>query len=145
MQHEKKPRIKLSGQQEEVLICIALGKSAKEIAEALGISIHTVNLHLRALKEKTGGRGASGLTRYAISNGYIVCLSHPPGKGEADTMTGLIVRTTRNGRVENVEIEYLTSDEFEVFKKEDGGDGWKYTKALCAWIRQNVRSHKEKK
>lgn len=73
MSHRKAAKVcELSKQLEEVLICVALGKSDKEIAEALRISVKTVRMHRTRLADATGKRDTSALTRYAIAHGYIV-------------------------------------------------------------------------
>ena len=61
----------LSERERDVLIHLIRGHSNKEIAEALNISIHTVNSHRRNIIEKTGIKSLSGLTIYAISMNII--------------------------------------------------------------------------
>lgn len=51
----------------DVLTNLAHGKSNKEIAESLNISIHTVVTHRKNISAKTGIRSQSGLAIYAIS------------------------------------------------------------------------------
>ncbi len=61
----------LSMREVDVLKCVALGMSNKEIAEKLFISIHTVITHRKNITAKLDIKSASGLTIYAIMEGYI--------------------------------------------------------------------------
>ena len=61
----------LSQREVEVLRHIALGHLNKEIADALGISINTVLSHRKNITPKLGIRSASGLSVYAMMNGYL--------------------------------------------------------------------------
>ena len=61
----------LSHREVEVLRHIALGHLNKEIADALGISINTVLSHRKNITAKLGIRSASGLSVYAMMNGYL--------------------------------------------------------------------------
>lgn len=61
----------LSQREIEVLRHIALGHLNKEIADALGISINTVLSHRKNITAKLGIRSASGLSVYAMMNGYL--------------------------------------------------------------------------
>lgn len=61
----------LSPREVDVLKCVALGKSNKEIADKLFISIHTVITHRKNITTKLGIKSTSGLTIYAIMEGYI--------------------------------------------------------------------------
>ncbi len=55
----------------EVVKLVALGKTNKEIANELCISIHTVISHRKNITEKLGIKSISGLTVYAILNHFI--------------------------------------------------------------------------
>lgn len=55
----------------DVLTNLAHGKSNKEIADVLNISIHTVVTHRKNISTKTGIRSQSGLAIYAISKKII--------------------------------------------------------------------------
>jgi DNA-binding CsgD family transcriptional regulator len=55
----------------DVVTQVALGKTNKEIADALCISIHTVISHRKNITEKLGIKSISGLTVYAILNNLI--------------------------------------------------------------------------
>ena len=62
---------KLSAREAEVLQLIAEGKTNKETASELGISIKTVEKHRENLMSKLNIHETAGLTRYAIEAGII--------------------------------------------------------------------------
>lgn len=61
----------LSIREKEVLSEIASGKSFKEIADILCISVNTVITHRKNISQKLGIRSVSGLSVYALMNGLI--------------------------------------------------------------------------
>jgi DNA-binding NarL/FixJ family response regulator len=61
----------LSPRQREVLRLIALGRTTKQIAQELGISVKTVETHRAQLMERLSIRDVAGLVRYAILVGLI--------------------------------------------------------------------------
>jgi DNA-binding NarL/FixJ family response regulator len=61
----------LSPRQREILQLIAEGRSTKEIAAHLGLSIKTVETHRTELMERLGIHGVAGLVRYAIRTGIV--------------------------------------------------------------------------
>ena len=61
----------LSPRQREVLRLIAEGRTTKQIAHELGISVKTVETHRAQLMERLGIRDVAGLVRYAILVGLI--------------------------------------------------------------------------
>ena len=61
----------LSPREIEVLSLIAKGKTNKEIATKLNISQTTVITHRKNIIEKLGIKSISGLTIYAVMNGYV--------------------------------------------------------------------------
>jgi DNA-binding NarL/FixJ family response regulator len=61
----------LTTREREVLVAIARGRTNKEIASDLGISIRTVESHREALMKKLGVRGTASLTRVAIDAGLV--------------------------------------------------------------------------
>jgi len=60
---------RLTDREREVLTAVASGKSNKEIAQKLGISIHTVNTHRVHLMEKLDVHDVASLTKIALDLG----------------------------------------------------------------------------
>lgn len=71
MQPTEKTEHELSAREIEVLVLITKGFINKEIADKLNISLTTVISHRKNITEKLGIKSVSGLTIYAIMNGYI--------------------------------------------------------------------------
>ena len=65
------PQVLLSAREIEVLVLITKGLINKEIADKLNISLTTVITHRKNITEKLGIKSVSGLTIYAVMNGYI--------------------------------------------------------------------------
>ena len=61
----------LSAREIEVLVLITKGLINKEIADRLNISLTTVITHRKNITEKLGIKSVSGLTIYAVMNGYV--------------------------------------------------------------------------
>lgn len=61
----------LTGRQREVLQLVAEGKSAKEIAGLLFISVKTVEFHKKNLMEELNLHSTAELVRYAVENGWV--------------------------------------------------------------------------
>ena len=61
----------LTSREREVLKLIAEGKSSKEIATLLFISVSTVNNHRASIMEKLNLNKATDLVKYAIRKGYV--------------------------------------------------------------------------
>jgi len=61
----------LTNREREVLSLIAGGKSNKEIADMLYISVHTVERHRANLMEKLNFKKTADLVKYAIEKGYV--------------------------------------------------------------------------
>jgi len=61
----------LTTREREVLNLIAAGKSNKEIAEHLFISVHTVERHRANIMDKLNLKNTADLVKYAIQKGYI--------------------------------------------------------------------------
>lgn len=61
----------LSAREIEVLVLITKGLINKEIADKLNISLTTVITHRKNITEKLGIKSVSGLTIYAVMNGYV--------------------------------------------------------------------------
>jgi two-component system invasion response regulator UvrY len=63
------PHENLSARESQILSLIGAGKSAKQIASELSISINTVNTHRARILEKMGMRANAELIRYVIEHG----------------------------------------------------------------------------
>ena len=61
----------LSDRERQVLQLVAEGKTTKEIAALLGISVNTAETHRTNLMEKLDIHDTAGLVRYALRNGII--------------------------------------------------------------------------
>ena len=61
----------LSAREVEVLTLIVQGLINKEIADRLNIGLTTVITHRKNIMDKLGIRSVSGLTIYAVMNGYV--------------------------------------------------------------------------
>jgi DNA-binding NarL/FixJ family response regulator len=62
-------RAKLSKREQEVLQLIAEGKSTKEIAATLHVSVKTVETHRKQIMDKLEIHSVAGLTKYAVREG----------------------------------------------------------------------------
>lgn len=67
----ERPRPDLSPRETEVLRLVALGYSAQQIANELGISVSTVETHRTHVSEKLGLHGRAQLVRYALKQGLL--------------------------------------------------------------------------
>lgn len=65
------PEQRLTVREREIVQLIAEGKSNKEVAEALGISIRTAETHRASILRKLDLDSVAGLVRYAIRNKMI--------------------------------------------------------------------------
>lgn len=61
----------LSRRELDVLRLLAMGKTNKEIADSLCISVNTATTHRKNISAKLGIRSVSGLSLYALMNGII--------------------------------------------------------------------------
>jgi DNA-binding NarL/FixJ family response regulator len=61
-------RGQLTSRQREVLRLIALGCSAKDVANQLSISVRTAEFHRAAIMQRLGLHSTAQMTRYAIAN-----------------------------------------------------------------------------
>jgi len=61
----------LTARQREILQLVAEGRSAKEIASILNISLQTVAFHKYQIMNKLGKRTTAELTKYAIQEGLV--------------------------------------------------------------------------
>lgn len=65
-------RTSLTARQIEVLQRIAMGRTTKDIADALNISVKTVETHRAQLMDRLGIYDVAGLVRYAIRMGLVM-------------------------------------------------------------------------
>lgn len=68
---EGKGNYELTKRETAVLVQLAQGKTSKEIADALNVSVHTVISHRKNITHKTGIKSVAGLTVYAMLNNLI--------------------------------------------------------------------------
>jgi len=60
----------LTEREREVIIQIVEGKTYREIASELFVSINTILTHRKNIKSKLGVRSSAGIVREAINQGY---------------------------------------------------------------------------
>ena len=63
--------VKLTKTETEILKCIALGMTTKEIAEKRFSSFHTINTHRKNIFRKLGVNNAHEATKYALRAGLV--------------------------------------------------------------------------
>ncbi len=68
---EDSAREALTGREQTILLELAQGKSNKEVAQKLEISVRTVETHRKNIKRKLGISSTAGLTRYALEHGVL--------------------------------------------------------------------------
>lgn len=61
----------LTNREQTILLMLAQGKSNKEVAGELAISVRTVETHRKNIKAKLGIATTAGLTRYALQHGVL--------------------------------------------------------------------------
>lgn len=61
----------LTEREQTILLQLASGKSNKEVAGVLDISVRTVETHRKNIKRKLGISSTAGLTRYALEHGVL--------------------------------------------------------------------------
>ena len=66
-----KHNYELTKRETAVLVQLAQGKTNKEIADALNVSVHTVISHRKNITHKTGIKSVAGLTVYAMLNNLL--------------------------------------------------------------------------
>jgi len=64
-------RNQLTNREQTILLQLAQGKSNREVAVALDISVRTVETHRKNIKRKLGISSTAGLTRYAMEHGVL--------------------------------------------------------------------------
>jgi DNA-binding NarL/FixJ family response regulator len=65
------PEQPLSSRERQVLVCVAQGKTTKEIADELNLSAKSIERYRQTVMEKLNLHTIADLTRYAISEGLI--------------------------------------------------------------------------
>jgi DNA-binding CsgD family transcriptional regulator len=61
----------LTGREREVIQLLAEGKTSKEVAVTLNLSVKTAETHRTNLMRKLGLHSVADLTRYAVRNGIV--------------------------------------------------------------------------
>ncbi|MGR3481068.1 response regulator transcription factor [Salipiger marinus] len=64
-------REQLTNREQTILLQLAQGRSNKEVALVLDISVRTVETHRKNIKRKLGISSTAGLTRYALEHGVL--------------------------------------------------------------------------
>jgi DNA-binding NarL/FixJ family response regulator len=62
---------RLTQTEQEIIVQLALGKTAKEIAEQRCLSYHTINTHRKNIFKKLRLNNIKELTKYALKNGLV--------------------------------------------------------------------------
>ncbi len=65
---DETPRMRLTGREREIVQLLAEGKSNKEVAQSLNISVKTAETHRARIMAKLGLRSIGELVRYAVRN-----------------------------------------------------------------------------
>ncbi len=68
---DRSDREQLTNREQTILLQLAQGKSNKEVAVELDISVRTVETHRKNIKRKLGISSTAGLTRYALEHGVL--------------------------------------------------------------------------
>jgi two-component system NarL family response regulator len=69
--YENPEREQLTNREQTILLQLAQGKSNKDVAQTLDISVRTVETHRKNIKRKLGISSTAGLTRYALEHGVL--------------------------------------------------------------------------
>jgi len=64
-------REQLTNREQTILLQLAQGKSNRDVAQILDISVRTVETHRKNIKRKLGISSTAGLTRYALEHGVL--------------------------------------------------------------------------
>ena len=68
----RRPRANgLTPRELQILRLVTSGQTNRQLAEGLGISIRTIDAHLRSIYTKLGVKSRSGATRYAIEHDIV--------------------------------------------------------------------------
>jgi DNA-binding NarL/FixJ family response regulator len=68
---DETPRMRLTSREREIVQLLAEGKSNKEVAQTLNISVKTAETHRARIMAKLGFRSVGELVRYAVRNGIV--------------------------------------------------------------------------
>lgn len=68
----------LTKQERKVLCFVALGKTSKDIAKILFLSVSTIETHRKNITKQLGSSNASDWTHYALEKGFIVLSNKLP-------------------------------------------------------------------
>jgi len=79
----------LTEREEEITMLIFQGKSNKEVAETLFISIDTVKTHLKKAFEKTNSKSRVDLSRAWLESTFNVQFRHSPGSNKLKIIKNL--------------------------------------------------------
>src|SRR5262245_29341594 len=71
------PTVRLSQRQREVLQLVAEGKSNKEIASTINVTVKTIEFHKARISKELGAHSTAELTKQAITLGLITPLDRP--------------------------------------------------------------------
>jgi DNA-binding NarL/FixJ family response regulator len=71
------PTMRLSERQREVLQLVAEGKSNKEVASTINVTVKTIEFHKARISRELGVRTTAELTKQAITLGLITALDRP--------------------------------------------------------------------
>jgi len=72
------PIVALSQRQREVLQLVAEGKSNKEVASTMNVTVKTIEFHKARISKELGAHSTAELTKQAITLGLITALDRPP-------------------------------------------------------------------
>jgi len=64
-------REQLTNREQTILLQLAQGKSNRDVAQILDISVRTVETHRKNIRRKLGISSTAGLTRYALEHGVL--------------------------------------------------------------------------
>ena len=71
MEYVEMPGLRLTSRQREIVQLLAEGKSSKEVAAVLGLSVKTAETHRANIMRKLDCHSVTELVRYAIRNHII--------------------------------------------------------------------------
>ena len=93
MGHRINIEAQLTEREHEVSTLLAGGKTKKEVAALLNISVRTVENHARSIYEKTGCRNAAGLTTWWFCFHFNISLDLSPLVQKAVVVVAFVIYT----------------------------------------------------